>query len=207
MLVLSGLPTIFPKLVAARTYAERMFRVVTVTRLSDADSREAIVQPTRRAQCPVKFTDTAVEIICRESARYPYFIQFICRELYDSFIQQRRDGEQASLPIEPIQHKLDEVFYAGRWAKVPDRQRDLLWVIANLRHPHDEFTISELVPKSSTLLERGFSASQANQMLARLTEQGLIYKNRLGKYAFAIPLLGKFILRTYGQPSDDAEAE
>jgi hypothetical protein len=42
MLVLAGLPTLFPKLVDARTYAERMFRVVTLTRLSDDQSREAM---------------------------------------------------------------------------------------------------------------------------------------------------------------------
>src|SRR4029077_17049276 len=45
MLVLAGLPTLFPKLVDARTYAERMFRVMTLTRLSDEESREAILKP------------------------------------------------------------------------------------------------------------------------------------------------------------------
>lgn len=39
--------------------------------------------------------------------------------------------------------------------------------------------------------------SHANQMLVALGEQGLIYKNRFGKYAFAVPLLGKFIHRTF----------
>ena len=34
MLVLAGLPTLFPRLVDARTYAERMFRVVTLSKLS-----------------------------------------------------------------------------------------------------------------------------------------------------------------------------
>src|ERR1700760_4248814 len=33
MLVLAGLPTLFPKLVDARTYAERMFRVMTLNKL------------------------------------------------------------------------------------------------------------------------------------------------------------------------------
>lgn len=39
MLVLAGLPTLFPKLVDARTYAERMFRVMTLTKLSDEAGR------------------------------------------------------------------------------------------------------------------------------------------------------------------------
>jgi hypothetical protein len=36
-----------------------------------------------------------------------------------------------------------------------------------------------------------------NQMLASLSEHGMTYKNRKGKYSFAVPLLGRFIIRTY----------
>jgi hypothetical protein len=32
-------------------------------------------------------------------------------------------------------------------------------------------------------------------MLSSLTDAGLVYKNRHGKYAFAVPLLGQYILR------------
>jgi hypothetical protein len=32
-------------------------------------------------------------------------------------------------------------------------------------------------------------------MLASLAERGMIYKNRVGKYSFAVPLLGRFIRR------------
>jgi hypothetical protein len=37
-------------------------------------------------------------------------------------------------------------------------------------------------------------------MLASLAERGMIYKNRFGRYSFAVPLLGRFILRTYKLP-------
>ena len=197
MLVLTGLPTLFPKLVEARTYAERMFRVVMVGRLSDDESRDAIITPIKKDKCPVSFSDDSVETICQESAGYPYFIQFICREVFDVFIQQTEMGEKMGVPIDAIQRKLDTDFFAGRWAKVPDRQRELLWVIANVEHADEEFTIQELVSQSKELLVKGFSPSHTNQMLARLSEQGLVYKNRLGKYSFAVPLLGRFIRRNY----------
>jgi hypothetical protein len=32
-------------------------------------------------------------------------------------------------------------------------------------------------------------------LLAKLSDAGLVYKNRHGKYAFAVPLLGDYILR------------
>jgi hypothetical protein len=200
MLVLAGLPTLFSKLVDARTYAERMFRVVTLKRLSDEESREAILKPIEVAGCPVKLAPRSVELIIHESAGYPYFIQFIGREVYDVFIRQYEDEEQKGVPVDAIQRKLDADFFAGRWARITDRQREMLWVVAHLQHPDEEFTIAELTEKAKILLPKAFSASHANQMLASLAEKGMIYKNRLGKYSFAVPLLGRFILRTYDLP-------
>lgn len=201
MLLLAGLPTLFPKLVDARTYAERMFRVVTLGKLNEEESREAILKPIEVAECPIQFHPDSVETICRESAGYPYFIQFICREVFDVFIQQREDDKPGSVPIDAIQRKLDADFFAGRWSRITDRQRELLWVVANLEHADEEFTILELVEKAKELLPKPFSPSHANQMLAGLAERGMIYKNRLGKYSFAVPLLGRFILRTFEPPA------
>jgi len=197
MLVLVGLPTLFPKLVDARTYAERMFRVVTLTKLNEDESREAILKPIEVAGCPVKLTPESVAVITYESAGYPYFIQFICREVYDVFIRQHADDEKKLVPIEAIQHKLDADFFAGRWARVTDRRRELLWVVAHLEKPDGEFSIQELTEEAPNLLSRPFSPSSASQMLASLAEQGMIYKNRFGRYSFAVPLLGRFILRNY----------
>lgn len=197
MLVLAGLPTLFPKLVDARTYAERMFRTMTLTRLNPDQSREAILKPIEVAGCPVKLAPKSVEIIIYESAGYPYFIQFIGREVYDVFIRQHAGDEQKSVPVEAIQHKLDADFFAGRWARMTDRQRELLWVVAHLDRADEEFTIQELTEAARQLLIKAFSPSHANQMLASLAERGMIYKNRLGRYSFAVPLLGRFIVRNY----------
>jgi hypothetical protein len=195
MLVFVGLPTLFPKLVEARTFAERMFRVVFLDRLKDKDSREAILKPIQDARCPVQLNETSVAVIVTESGGYPYFIQFICREVYDVFLQKLDTGEKAAVPITDIIRKLDTDFFAGRWARVTDRQRDLLWIIASLESADEEFTILEVVEKSKKLLEKAFSPSQTNQMLSALSEAGLVYKNRHGRYSFAVPLLGRFILR------------
>jgi hypothetical protein len=202
MLVLAGLPTLFPKLVDARTFSERMFRVLTLGKLDEQASREAILKPIALANCPISFSGDSVQTISLESGGYPYFIQFICREVFDVFIQQLGNDEPGGVPVQAIQRKLDTDFFAGRWAKVTDRQRQLLWVVANLGQPDEEFTIQELVVESKRRLRSAFSASHANQMLASLGEHGLIYKNRFGKYSFAVPMLGSFILRTYDLPDE-----
>jgi hypothetical protein len=195
MLALTGLPTLFPKLVEARTFAERMFRVVTLDKLNAEDSEQAILKPIEDANCPVSFHPESVETISSESGGYPYFIQFICREAYDVFLQQLRSGIVPSVPVNEITRKLDSDFFSGRWARATDRQRQLLWVVAMLGKPDAEFTVQEVAAKSRELLPKPFGPSHINQMFAVLCEAGLLYKNRWGRYSFAVPLFDRFIIR------------
>ena len=201
MLVLTGLPTLFPKLVEARTYSERMFRVVTLTHLNRSDSRDAIKKPIEKENCPVTFNKESVEKICDISGGYPYFIQFICREVYDAWIQQTARGVKRSVPVVEIVQKLDSDFFAGRWAKATDRQRELLTVVARLENCASEFTVQEISTLSKGILAKPFSPSHVSQMLNSLGEAGLIYKNRYGKYSFAVPLLWEYIKRQIQQDS------
>jgi Mn-dependent DtxR family transcriptional regulator len=76
-----------------------------------------------------------------------------------------------------------------------DRQRDLLWAIASLGRADQEFTVQEIVEEGGRVLDKPFTASHVNQMLSSLCLAGLIYKNRWGKYSFAVPLFDRFILR------------
>lgn len=96
MLALSGLPTLFPSLVSARTSAERMFRVLSLERLDEEDSTEAVRRPLRGS--PIGLTDESVAEIVRMSGGYPYFIQFIGREVFDAFLQRRRSGGPPRYP-------------------------------------------------------------------------------------------------------------
>lgn len=195
MLALTGLPTLFPKCVEARTFSERMFHVVVVDRLGKADSRKAILEPIKKKGCPVSFNEVSVDKIVELSGGYPFFIQFICREVFDVFIQQTQAGAKMGVPTDEIFRKLDSDFFAGRWARATDRQRALLTVVAQLESAESEFTVQELVEGSRRHLKKPFSSSHANQMLVSLSHAGLVYKNRYGKYSFAVPLLNQFILR------------
>jgi hypothetical protein len=193
MLLLTGLPTLFPKLVEARTFAERMFHVVTLDRLNVDDCREAVNVPLERY--PIQFTDEGLNRIVEVSGGYPYFIQFICRELFDLLL---RDEELDEPRFQSIIAKLDTDFFAGRWAKATDRQRDLMRVIATLPNADAEFSVQEIVETSKNSGGKPFSGSHVNQMLGSLVAAGLVFKNRHGRYAFAVPLLSHFIGRQTG---------
>jgi hypothetical protein len=95
---------------------------------------------------------------------------------------------------------LDSDFFAGRWARATDRQRALLGIIAYVPSCDSEFSVQEVVESDmNQALLKSFSSSHINQMLATLSDVGLIYKNRHGKYSFAVPLLGDFIRRQKDQ--------
>jgi len=199
MLVLTGLPTLISKLVDSRTYSERMFHVVFLRALDEVARREAIVQPTAEPEFPLRFSVPVVERIATMSGGYPYFIQFICKEVLDAWIAKASQGEVPSVPEQEILAKLDQNFFQGRWLQASDRQRELLQVISTLSNADSEFTVAEIVTASKEGLIKGFSPSHVNQMLTTLANAGLVYKNRHGKYSLAVPLLAKFILRQMSQ--------
>jgi hypothetical protein len=115
--------------------------------------------------------------------------------VFDIFIQQVQSKGELSVPSAEIIRKLDTDFFSGRWSRATDRQRELLAVIAALDNCDAEFSVQEIVRQSQKILEKPFSKSHINQMLSTLSSSGLIYKNRHGKYSFAVPLLGQFIRR------------
>jgi hypothetical protein len=195
MLALTGLPTLFPKLNEARTYTERMFHVMHLHRLHESAAREAIVKPIEMTKSTLEFSDRTIQTILSLSGGYPYFIQFISKEVFDAWIGKIVVGQAPSVPIAEIEEKLDEDFFAPRWSRATDRQQDFMRVVATLRNAEDEFTVQEIVAASRKTLIKGFSPSHATQMLKALAEKGLMYRSRYGGYCFAVPLLARFINR------------
>ena len=194
LLVLSGLPTLLPKLVETRTYAERMFRTIFLTNLNKADARDAIEKPV--ADFTLRFSEKSIDAVISGSGGYPYFIQFICKETYDIWLQAAYEGKEIpSIAIDDILRKLDADFFYGRWANTTDKQRDILRFISGLDHCDDEFTGREIVETAYSKHGVRISSSQVNQILSALAKAGMVYKNRHGKYSLAVPHLSGFIKR------------
>jgi hypothetical protein len=197
MLALTGLPTLFPKLVQARTFAERMFHVVFLNPLSEKETTEAIRRPIKKESWPMNLSEESIKAIWTITRGYPYFVQYVCREALDVWVQAMDGGQPVPrIPVREIIRKLDSDFFSGRWARSTDRQRELLRIIASLPKGDSEFAVQEIVEsETNQALEKPFSSSHVNQMLVTLSDAGLTYKNRHGKYSFAVPLLGDFIRR------------
>lgn len=174
---------------------------MTLTKLAESDTKDAILKPIAKPQedgesCPVTFSELGISEILKYSSGYPYFIQFFCREAFDLILQQIKLGvEMPSIKISDFVKKLDIDFYSGRWSRVTDRQRELLGVIAKLPTANEEFTVKDVVKKSEEINDNPFKSTHINNLLVKLIDAGLIYKNRRSKYSFAVPLLADYINR------------
>jgi hypothetical protein len=198
ILILTGLPNLYPNLIERRTFAERMFKVMLLGNLSREASRQAITEPIERDVCQVTMSESAINQVIELSGGYPYFIQYLCKEAYDIFLQRvsmSGDEEPNSvIDFESIVRKLDADYYYGRWNNVTDKQRELLTFISKLDTRDQEFTLKEIESQFESL-NRKISSSNLNQALQKLCEAGITYKTRQGKYSFAIPMFYGFVNR------------
>jgi len=69
-----------------------MFQIITLKKLDESETKEAILKPIQKESCPVTFTDHGINEIIKHSSGYPYFIQFFCKETFDSILQQINIG-------------------------------------------------------------------------------------------------------------------
>ena len=135
----------------------------------------------------MRFSDVSIDTVISLSGGYPYFIQFICKETCDVWLQAALEYKEIpSISQDDILRKLDADFFYGRWANVTDKQRVILRLISRLDSCEDEFSGHEIVEISKKLLNKPVSSSQVNQILSALLNSGMIYKNRHGKYSLTV---------------------
>ncbi|MDP2755483.1 MAG: AAA family ATPase [Nitrospirota bacterium] len=183
-LVLSGLPQLFPNLVKAKTYAERMFTVKGIENISKQASQEAIMLPLKNSD--INFTNELTEALVEETQGYPYFLQFYPYHLIQN-IPKKKIGLKDFKEMYPLLLKeLDESFFAGRFNRASDNEQKILLTMARLS---PEVRFSELREKAK------IDKNYLNQILISLMEKGLIFRVGRGKYRFTLPLFEKFLLR------------
>ena len=168
--------------------------------LNRGETEDAILKPiVDNDNCSITLGDESIDLLWQVTHGYPYFIQFVCRECYDVWVQNINDEQEpSSIPVDAILRKLDADFFSGRWAKATDRQRDLLGIVAQLENCSREFSARDVVESDANKNHaKPFSGSYVNQILGHLITAGLVYKNRHGRYSLAVPLLEDFILRNF----------
>ncbi|MHB1235280.1 MAG: ATP-binding protein [Microbacteriaceae bacterium] len=187
-LVLCGLPTLKSNLLKARTYSERMFRGEEVGSLSRDEAQDAFLKPlegTARSATP-----SLVNAVLKDVQGYPYFIQLWGAELWDEADAGDVDELTADL-LESIKdsiyHRLDEDFYDTRVESLTPAEQDILLLTADCDYP--PLKTADIHQVSNR------SEGNANVLMGRLAEQGVVFRIQKGQYHYTAPQFHEYLKR------------
>lgn len=205
MLVVSGLPPLVQNLQAARSHAERLFRVEELGNLSlerpaeGEPSAAALALTKPAADTGIRFEPAVAEHIAGDLDGYPYFIQKYGEALWDAADAANVDVVSDRLYKSTkarIQDALDAEFFENRYLDAPRADQLTLRVAASVGD--EQFEIGKLIEQFTS---RNANATQ--QSVNRLLKSNHIYRVRQGVYAYTAPLFGDFLRRKYPRHEDD----
>jgi len=191
LLILCGLPPILENLARSKSYTERMFTLEHLGNLRPPEDRAAFSDPARALGRD--YEEAAVAAVLRDTAGYPYFIQF-----YGDALWRGAPGDTITLAdyhrLRPdIQSVLDRSFFESRYLRTTARERTVLHAIA--RHQGEEASVREIQERT------GLPNNVLQPTLWYLVRKGLVYRPTRGKVAFTAPLFGAYLRRR----GDDAD--
>ncbi len=190
-LVGAGLPQLPGRFGDAKSYAERLFKFVTIGPLDDADAKYALSKPARDEG--VEYDEEALDKIVAETKGYPYFIQEWGKHTWDVADKSpltRDDVESASITAIAA---LDESFFRVRFDRMTPYEKQYLRAMAELGPgPHRSGDIA-------TILDRKVSSVAPTR--SNLIHKGMIWSPAHGDTGFTVPLFDEFMKRT--MPDDD----
>jgi hypothetical protein len=205
MLVVSGLPPLVQNLQAARSHAERLFRVEELGNLDlepagrDEPSPAALALIKPAADTGIRFERTVAEKVAADVDGYPYFIQKYGEALWDAADAANLNAISAKLYASTrsrVQDALDAEFFENRYLDAPRADQLTLRVAAALGG--EQFEIAKLAAQFKS---RNANATQ--QSVNRLLKSNHVYRVSQGIYAYTAPLFGDFVRRKYPRQQSD----
>lgn len=181
-----GLPTLKTNLKEAKTYSERMFNFQEVGNLPPNEARKALSEPLKEAG--YSFDESLTGKLVSETAGYPYFLQFYGYYTIDKTGKTRISLQDFNGIHSSLLERLDKSFFEDRFNLASDNERSVITAMA--KTGETDIPITEISKKAK------ISYNSLMQLVVRLTEKGLIYRVRRGKYAFTLPLFAEYIRRT-----------
>ncbi len=183
-IVAAGLPTLRGQLLAAKTYAERLFAYRELGPLTDKAATDALVEPARSVEPGLEFDPGAFALLLAECQGYPYFIQ-----VYGHAAWQVAKGPSLSLAEGKEARKLgrrelERDLYAGRWERASERAQSYMRQMASLGDG----------PVGSGEVAVAFGGHRAIAPTRdRLIADGLIFSPARGQVAFTVPGFAHYI--------------
>lgn len=182
-----GLPNPPTRLAEAESYAERLFDYRHVDRLADADALFALLEPAALRE--VDWRPEAARAVLDASGGYPHFIQQFGKAVWDAAAgPDVISAEDAAVGIADGRRQLDAGFYASRWERATNAERELLRAMAvDGGRPS---RVADIVER----LDRADSRS-LGPARAKLIAKGIVYAPEHGVLTYSVPGMAAYVGR------------
>ncbi len=183
LVVGAGLPHLPVALAASKSYAERLFRYVSVDRLPREMAERAWRVPA--ATEDVTFDDQAIEELYALTDGYPYFVQAYGKVTWDAAVGSPITKADVAEAAPDAEAELAVGFFGARFDRATPAERDYMSAMAELGD--GSVATAEI---AQHLDRRPQSLSPARDGLIK---KGLVFSGERGSVAFTVPHFGRFL--------------
>ena len=183
LVVGAGLPHLPVALAASKSYAERLFRYVSVDRLPREMAERAWRVPA--ATEDVTFEDSAIEELYALTDGYPYFVQAYGKVTWDAAVGSPITKADVAEAAPEAEAELAVGFFGARFDRATPAERDYMSAMAELGD--GSVATAEI---AQHLSRRPQSLSPARDGLIK---KGLVFSGERGSVAFTVPHFGRFL--------------
>jgi hypothetical protein len=191
VLVGAGLPHLPVALSASKSYAERLFRYVSVDRLTRDAADQALRVPASTED--VDFQSAALDALYDLTGGYPYFVQAYGKVTWDTAPASPIRAEDVREAGPQAEAELAIGFFGARYDRATPAERDYMRAMADLGADSSNPPV-QTSDVASLLGRRPQSLSPARDGLIK---KGLVYAAERGTVSFTVPHFGTY-LRTNG---------
>ncbi|GAW51067.1 MULTISPECIES: ATP-binding protein [unclassified Nocardioides] len=191
LVVGAGLPHLPVALAASKSYAERLFRYVSVDRLPREMADRAWRVPAGTED--VAFEDAALDELYRLTDGYPYFVQAYGKVTWDAAVGSPIRVADVLEAAPEAEAELAVGFFGARYDRATPAERDYMTAMADLGA--DRGTGEVDGPISTADVAKHLDRKPQSLSPARdgLIKKGLVFSAERGSVAFTVPHFGKFL--------------
>lgn len=187
LVVGAGLPHLPVALAASRSYAERLFRYVSVDRLPREMAERAWIVPA--ASEDATYEPKALDELYRLTDGYPYFVQAYGKVTWDVAVDTPIRWSDVMQAAPEAEAELAVGFFGARYDRATPAERDYMVAMADLGEGTDDLAVST-ADIAKLLARKPQSLSPARDGLIK---KGLVFSGERGTVAFTVPHFGRFL--------------
>ncbi|MEQ7126915.1 ATP-binding protein [Actinopolymorpha sp. B11F2] len=183
----AGLPHLPAALSASKSYAERLFRYVSVDRLERTAADRALTVPA--ATEDVEYEPEALNALHDVTDGYPYFVQAFGKATWDVAPRSPISIDDVKVAAPEAEAELAVGFFGSRYERATPAEREYMRAMAELGaevadHP---------VPTGDVASMLGRKPQSLSPARDSLIKKGLVYAAERGTVAFTVPHFGAFL--------------